>query len=161
MGRLSENGILKSYLDKSCGSEHYAICKYKDSLPDKAVNFLFLPNSPLNKEGGWERNKTEYSTIIRKTFLDRELLGLHVEKSVEGTFNQFFELTMPDSFPACDEGSPPFEVIKKHMPGELGKVRGAVQYSGKLVFYGFNTLQDLVFIVSLVVGFFFSLDLSY
>ena len=155
MGRLSENGILKSFLDKNCDTQKYKICKYKDSLPDQAVDFLFLPNSPLNQEGGWAKNKVEYSDIIKKTFQDKDLLMLHMKSSSSATLKQFFEIKIPDGYPSCDEGSPPFEVIKMYLPFELNGVRESVQYSGKLSFVRFNMLHQIMFVLSLVLVVFY------
>ena len=41
MGKLAESGILKTYLDKECPTKNYNICKYKDTLPAVAWEFVW------------------------------------------------------------------------------------------------------------------------
>ena len=66
MGKLVENGVLKSYLDAECKSKNYEICKYKDSLAphNYSGNFLFHPSSAFQKTGAWSSPHDEYKSII-------------------------------------------------------------------------------------------------
>ena len=61
MGKLSENGVLKKYLDKYCETEPNLLCAYKDKL---------------------------YKKIIAKTLRDPDLLLANINAALKGTFQQ-------------------------------------------------------------------------
>ena len=71
IGKLVENGVLKSYLDAECANKNYEICKYKDSLAPEnySGNFLFHPNSAFQQTGAWSKPHDEYKHIISDILL--------------------------------------------------------------------------------------------
>jgi hypothetical protein len=59
MGAMVEHGIAKQYLDEHCTDGNYKLCMYKDSLPQRAYEFVWDERSPLNKLGGWKQTKSQ------------------------------------------------------------------------------------------------------
>jgi hypothetical protein len=66
MGKLSENGVLKQYLDKYCGNEPNALCAYKDKLPEHGWDFVWESDGAFAHSGGWNHSDTLYKKIIAK-----------------------------------------------------------------------------------------------
>ena len=89
MGKLSENGVLKQYLDKYCGTEPNALCAYKDKLPEHGWDFVWESDGAFAHSGGWNHSDTLYNKIIRKTLTDPELLSANILAAVNATVQQF------------------------------------------------------------------------
>jgi hypothetical protein len=89
MGKLSENGVLKKYLDKYCGKEPNALCVYKDKLPEHGWDFVWESDGAFAHSGGWNHSDSLYNKIIRKTITDPELLSANIVASIKATANQF------------------------------------------------------------------------
>ena len=51
MGKLSENGVLKKYLDKYCTTEPNALCAYKDKLPEHGWDFVWETDGAFANSG--------------------------------------------------------------------------------------------------------------
>ena len=67
MGRLVDAGLLRPWLQEHCPTEHYGLCAYLDGLPTTSRAFLWYPESPLQRQGGWEATRAEYGRIVRGT----------------------------------------------------------------------------------------------
>lgn len=118
MGKLSENGMLKTYLDDHCEEENFRICQFKDSLPITGWMFVWQPWSPVYHTGGWEANREEYKTIIKGTFTEPKYLWMHCYKSVLTTFVQLAQLEVGDAVFPMKEGSNTFDALHAHFPDE-------------------------------------------
>lgn len=122
MGRLIDTGILSTYLNEKCGSKNFRICAYKDSLPPDSRNFLWDPESPLTKEGGWSKVKLEYNDIIRDALTTPKYLVRFIGQSVTGTLGQLFQNDVGSGLTTdwySSSGSPPYAAIKMHYPHQL------------------------------------------
>ena len=88
MGKLSENGVLKKYLDKYCETEPNLLCAYKDKLPEHGWDFVWESNGAFANSGGWDHSDTLYKKIIAKTLRDSDLLLANINAALKGTFQQ-------------------------------------------------------------------------
>lgn len=95
-GAFVEHGIIKEYLNEKCATSNYKICKYKDSLPDNAVAFIWDANSPFYKIGGFRETKAEFNEIIKGTLTSKKYLWLHFKAALKVTFKQLVSFNMGD-----------------------------------------------------------------
>lgn len=153
MGAMVEHGILKEYLDKECGDKDYRLCAYKDSLPDKAWQFVWEDYSPLHKVGGWKGTREEFNEIIFNTLTTPEYLWLHARESVKATGDQFVRFGINDGNGSFLEGTRIHTRIGKYYPHELKSYENAVQNNSGFhlnwwnrVIYGFTAFCGLVLI---------------
>lgn len=125
MGKLVENGVLKTYLDKACPVYHYNICTYKDSLPAVAWEFVWDNTSPLYRTGGWEANREEYNNILKDISTRPKYWVFLGYKSLEGTLRELSLTGIDESYKlpwtVFDADTPPFKAIQKYIPHELNE----------------------------------------
>jgi hypothetical protein len=128
IARLAENGILEAFLNDNCFEVNdYKLCDYKDKLPIFAFQYIWDPESPLAKTGGWETNKDEYNRLILETLKKPKYLKLHLIESVKATLKQYFQIEMGNGLWANDIGSSPYENIRIHFNEEIREYRQAKQ----------------------------------
>jgi len=148
MSRMNHLGILKEYLEESCGEKEYRICEYRDSLP-----FTFIwdyEKSPLYKTGGWEANREEYVKILRDIHTTPRYLFRIVTRDLESAFNQFFNFeTGPPKIHG--EKTPPHANIHWRFPEHMGDYAAARQSKGTLDVSMLNHAEILVVAISLLL----------
>lgn len=151
MARLNEMGILKNYLDKACAEgKNYRICEFKDQIPD---DFLWNPESPVNKTGGWEANKDEYNRIIGDILTNPFYLKTYLVQTLNGAAVQFVRIEAEHVQPML-QNSMPYEAIKSKFPYEryvysIGRQNHFNEY---LDFKRDASRQEIFFLLSLFVG---------
>ena len=151
MARLNEMGILKNYLDKACAEgKNYRICAFKDQIPD---DFLWNPDSPVNKTGGWEANKDEYNQIIADILTDPFYLKTYLVQTLNGAAAQFVRIEAEHVQPML-QNSMPYEAIKSKFQYErytysIGRQNHFNEY---LDFKRDAARQELFFLLSLFIG---------
>lgn len=96
MGALVEHGIAKTYLDEYCEEQEYKLCPYKDKLPPKGYDFLWNPESPFYKIGGWEDTKEEFDEIIFTTLTSPKYIAIHIQASLKATLEQLLQFGIGD-----------------------------------------------------------------
>jgi len=128
MARLSENGILKKYLDENCDKKTYKICAFKDDLPGSANAFLWEKYSPVYHTGGWVDSKPEYVEIIKGTFSSWEYLALHIKESFKTTKRQLLLFEAGDGNIAYRDGTSLFERFQKYFPREFKYYKNSMIY---------------------------------
>lgn len=79
VAKLSENGILKKYLEEHCSDNRYRLCDFKNQLPNHAWEFIWNEGSAFYKTGGWDSSKKEYDEIIWGTLSNPHYLFLHLK----------------------------------------------------------------------------------
>jgi hypothetical protein len=88
MAKISENGVLKEYLEKTCLKESHPMCVYKDQLPDHAWDFIW-PNDGIHmKLGGWYQTDSLYKKTINDILTDHSLLVYWMKVSLKDTWKQ-------------------------------------------------------------------------
>jgi hypothetical protein len=148
MSRLIDMEIVNDYLQEECGEKNYRLCEYKDEL---IWEFLWdYENSPLYKTGGWEENREEYRAIIKDIFLTPKYLKTFLVKSVESSFQQFFNYETGDT-PVLGIDSPPFYPITSYMKGQEKEYISSRQCNGRLDYAFLNNYQHYLFAASLLL----------
>ena len=132
MGKLSESGVLKTYLEKACPIYNYKICAYKDNLPPVAWEFVWdQTNSPVFKTGGWDSNKVEYNKIIKDIASRPKYWGFMSYKSIEATIRQVILTNIDEgeerSWIKFEKDHPLFIELGKRFPHEINEFQVARQ----------------------------------
>jgi len=63
-GSLLTKGVAQEYLADSCGAKNYKLCPYRASLTTDSDYFMWNPESPLYRIGGWQDAKPELTSMI-------------------------------------------------------------------------------------------------
>lgn len=108
VAKLTEEGVLKPYLDEACKDKEFNICLYKDSLPQNSPEFLWNPNSVLYQLGGWDANANEYKTIVSQIFSSPKWVWMYGKAAAVSSFNQFLLQNYREELIPYNEGSSPY-----------------------------------------------------
>lgn len=146
MNHLLETGILEDYLEKNCDKRDYKICDYKENL---GWDFIWAPESPIQKTGGWKANREEYNKIILDIVTTPKYVVLLSQKALEYSFKQFFSFNIEVPSPHL-EGSPPFGQIRWRFKDSLREYISSLQSAGKWDTHFLNFLQNILIMLSLV-----------
>ena len=147
MARLAENGILDQFLRENCATGEYKLCAYREQIPDRSFQFIWDPNSPLYKTGGWKANEAEYSKIIRKTLTKPEYLRLHIFRSIQATCRQLAVFNIGDANVPQMEGSIPFARINTYFFNELKEYRSTLQNNNSL---GLDFFSEIILLFAFI-----------
>ncbi len=151
MGAMVEHGIAKTYLDDHCSEKQYQLCAYKDSLPDKAYQFVWDEASPLYKMGGWKETKSEFNEIISATLTQPKYIKLHIRESLKATYQQILRFGIGDGNGSFLEGTVLHERISKFAPNDLSLYSTSRQSESKLKFLDFkNKMLNAVVIICML-----------
>ncbi|MFZ5553914.1 MAG: hypothetical protein ACOZCO_12430 [Bacteroidota bacterium] len=134
MGAMTEHGITKEYLDEFCPEKNYRLCTYKDSLPEKAWEFIWKKNSPLYVYGGWSDSKEEFNEIITATLTRPKYLWLHLKASCTATLQQLIMFRMGDGNGAFLKETELYTRVEKYFPQEIISYRESKQNRNELSF---------------------------
>ena len=119
MASFLEKGVLREYLDKTCPTKNYDICKYKDSLKEDFNYFLWNTGGPLVLAGGRDKVKPEYDQIIRGIITSPKLVYHFFKRSIKFCFRQSYTFQIGDgNTPLLTDEYIQF-VIEHHMPQHL------------------------------------------
>jgi hypothetical protein len=98
IGAMNEHGILKTILDDKCGIKDYKLCRYKDSLPLKAYQFIWeKETSPLYKIGSWNDVKPEFTDMINTSLTEPKYIKMHIAASLSATGDQLTRFRINDA----------------------------------------------------------------
>ncbi len=149
MGAMVEHGTVQKYLDEKCDSENYRLCAYKDSLPEKAWQFVWDEDSPFYKTGGWKGTRQEFNEIITGTLTSPKYLLLHIRESAKATLQQLTRFEIGDGSGVFLHGALLHKRIGTYFPRELPQYEKSLQNQNRLFFTGsFNILQTVIVVVS-------------
>ncbi len=152
MGALVEHGIAKKYLERHCDTQQYAMCAYKDSLPQLGWEFLWEPDSPFYKMGGWKETRNEFGQIIKGTLTSPEFIALHIKESVKATADQMIRFEIGDGNGSFLEGTQLHERVAHYFPRELPQYESSKQNKKELGALGaINTVYTVVVILSALI----------
>jgi hypothetical protein len=140
MGKFSESGVLKSYLNDKCSQKDYKICEFKDELPNHAWDFVWSNNGPFAKTGGWSQDPKEYKAIIRATFIEPKYLLLHISASIKATLNQVRLPYVGDGLANFDNNSSVYAHIHTNFPKSIPTFESSRQNQSVLDIRLFNEL---------------------
>ena len=156
MGKLSENGVLKKYLDKYCGKEPNALCAYKDKLPEHGWDFVWESDGAFAHSGGWNHSDTLYKKIIAKTITDPELLSANIVAAIKATANQFVLTGAGDGMGKVDTMGTLAVEMKQYYPHDYRRlVTVSKQQKEEIDFSTYNKwyeiLQWLIIFSALII----------
>lgn len=132
LGALVEHGVVKAYLDAHCGEKDYRLCAHRETLPEKAYEFVWNGSSPLALEGGWREMDREAGAIIRGSLTEPRFLLMHIRVSLEASWDQLLRFAVGDGAGHFGPGSRVHDAIAAHMPGALRQHEQSRQYGRTL-----------------------------
>lgn len=161
MGAMVEHGIVKNYLDDYCGTKRYKLCAYKDSLPERAYNFMWDEKSPFYKIGAWKETKNEFNEIIYGTLTKPKYIFMHIKESLKATLLQLSLFAIGDGNGSFLEGTLLHERISKYFSHDISAYTTSKQNQSQLDFLNLlNFLFLLVIVLSLFLLIFLLLKFS-
>ncbi len=160
MGAMVEHGIAKSYLDEHCAEGKYQLCQYKDSLPQRAYEFVWDEKSPVYKMGGWKETKTEFNEIIGRTLTTPKYIGMHIQASLKATAEQLSLFSIGDGNGVFLTGTLLHQRVGKYFPNELNGYEHTRQNTKTLnlitflnsVFFGVMIISTIALLLVLALG---------
>ncbi len=63
-GTLLHKGVAQQYLADNCAAKNYKLCQYRGELTTDSDYFMWNPESPLYRIGGWQDAKPELTAMI-------------------------------------------------------------------------------------------------
>ncbi|MBS1688773.1 MAG: hypothetical protein JSS96_08610 [Bacteroidetes bacterium] len=152
LSSLLQHGTLKQFLNDSCNSNNYKLCKYKDALPANTHYFLWDENSPLNKEGGLGAMNSEINHIIHVSFTSHQYLIPYLKSSTIASLKQLVLYTAADS-PPFNSTTDVYAAVSQYLPHELASFSTARQNTTGLsnVIQVYNYLGIALILISLLL----------
>lgn len=152
MGKLCENGILKTYLDDECATHPNPFCAYKDSLPEHTWDFVWNSHGILEKTGGWHHSKELYNQIIWGTLSKPKYIAQHIQAAISATAQQVILTHGGDGLTPLDTIATLAQELKLHYPDEYqGFINESKQQKSQIDFTFYNRIYDWSAIV-LILG---------
>ncbi|QJE72157.1 hypothetical protein HHL28_02710 [Aerophototrophica crusticola] len=100
-GRLVQDGIAQKFLAEHCPDPAYKLCDYQDQIVPDANEFLWHPDSPFRKVGGWGGADAELSRITKESL--KAYPGLHLRTALVATWHQILEVETGDGLDEWQE----------------------------------------------------------
>lgn len=151
IGHLVDTGILSEFLKDNCSKpefENCKLCKYKDNLPVDAASFIWSGDI-LEKTGGWENSKSEYTKIITATLKQPKYLFANLYKSFSYGLIQLSHNEIGHGLSAYNEGSAPYGQIHWRFHNELNNYLNSKQNKWKGINLNLDVLNNCHLIVIL------------
>jgi hypothetical protein len=159
MGAMVEHGIAKRYLDEHCADGNYQLCQYKDSLPQRAYEFVWDEESPVYKMGGWKATKTEFNEIIHNTLTTPRYIWMHIQESLKATAEQLSLFSIGDGNGKFNDGTLLHERVEYHFKGEIKSYENSLQNLDDFTLINLTNKVFYVVIISSTVALFLVLVL--
>lgn len=116
MGKMAENGILPTYLNEYCDEEDWTLCSFRDSLPVTGWQFVWDPNSPVHRTGGWQANESEYDQLLKEMVSRPKYAGLIAYKFFENSWIQMTQWNVGDNLFRYERDSNVQRAIQRYFP---------------------------------------------
>ena len=151
LSALVRTGLLKNYLDEACQLREYKICPYRDQFPKRGDEFIFLPDSPLHKVGGYLGYREEGSRLVREAILYQPVAVLRKWAELTGTQLRMVN-TARWTFGPMAQLQWPTRHFEKKYPAEIDSYRNSRQNLETLPFPKLSTIHEYVIAGSLVLA---------
>ncbi|MDX2135534.1 MAG: hypothetical protein SFV52_12125 [Saprospiraceae bacterium] len=148
VAKLSENGVLKKYLDDNCERYPYRLCAWKDKLPAYAWDFVWNADQPMQQLGGWEGTKTEFKAILRNIAWSPKYYTLLLYKALVDTGRQFVQTQVGDGLTPYGDNSNVYWKIHQYFDHEMPWHQASKQNNNLLGWAGYNWVYWFYLIVS-------------
>jgi hypothetical protein len=137
-GRLLQDGIVVRYLDRACPDPALRLCAYRKELPLSADDWMWWPESPFFKLGGWKEFTPEAQRIIVGTTLTDP--GAHVVTAVQDTLQQLVTVGTGDG--VSPENNQHAEwALSERAPHAMARFRAAAQQRDRFDFTAINEVE--------------------
>jgi hypothetical protein len=150
LARLLSDGIPQKLLAEHCSERHYQLCQYQADLPLSLGYYLWDPNSPLERTGGWGGSQAESWRVIEDCL--REYPVLVLQGAVRTFFIQLGSFRTAADLRPFLEGTAINYEMQRRFPNEYGAYRASRQQQGRLSVDIFTWLHWWVFVFSAVVS---------
>lgn len=153
VAKLSENGLLKEYLNKEASATNLKIYLYKDSLPIFASDFIWDTNSPLYKSGGWEANLDEYQFVVGDMLSNPHYFKKFIAHSFVDGLRQLFNTQVGEEFIPYQQGSSPALQVEWHFKDDIQSYYQSRQNNNclNIDFDRVATKQNILLALSLLI----------
>ncbi|HSP87921.1 MAG TPA: hypothetical protein VLN45_07290 [Ignavibacteriaceae bacterium] len=133
INKFAYTGILTRTLDKYCSEKNWKLCNYKENIrANKNISnwYFWGDDSPLQKLGGWEKNKEnrdEYQDIVFHSVISffPEILT----NSLKETTKQLINFRSSYGLGRFDESYAVYRVIQNRYPEEFNNYLDAKQFA--------------------------------
>lgn len=135
--RMLQDGLVKQVLNDTCPQSHYALCAYRNALPDRADKWLWGPRTPFVALHRFNGTEEESQRIVLESLARYPLLniGLALRDSAE----QFV------TFRTGDQIEPQQWILypdfHNYIPGQLKAYATARQQKGQIDFRPINAVH--------------------
>ncbi|WP_018344734.1 hypothetical protein [Cytophaga aurantiaca] len=167
-GRLSETGLLKTYLQDQCASAPSPLCRYTDSLSNSAADFIWNDQSALNKvsrthfngaqatgEEKWHYLNNEVcKPVVKDIFTTPKYLSRFLYYGIRESVIQFFQINIGAGLSQYGYNSAPFWPIRDHVAAELPAFLSSEQNTRHLDFDLLNVINYVVLLLSVCIFWF-------
>lgn len=144
-GRLLQDGIVKRLLDDTCPKSGYALCAYKDDLPETADLWLWGEGSPFLELDRFDGTRAESRRIIAETL--RRYPWMHARTALDAAVTQFA------AFETGDQIEPQQWILypdfQRLLPDQLSDYMEARQQTEPIDFDAINDVHTTVAVLSL------------
>jgi hypothetical protein len=144
MNHLLETGILEEFLHANCEQRNYRICEFRDNM---GWDFLWNPESPVHRTGGWEANREEYNKIIKEVVTTPRHAIMLFQKGIEYSAIQFFYINTEPPWVQLQESAPYYQ-MEAHFKHNMREYHSSRQNNSRLRADLTNDLQLIVTILS-------------
>jgi hypothetical protein len=148
MGVLTSRGIAQEYLKEYCGSKHYKLCAYLDSLDPPNGGFCW-GHSPLYKLGGWtDSMEAECADIVHGTLTKPKYIWLNIQAASKYSWIQLYSFKTGRGNGAYMTDWPVLSNIRYYTPRDLNRYVSSRQNTNTLLDYYYNQWN---YILSMVI----------
>ncbi|MBG8554413.1 hypothetical protein [Hymenobacter guriensis] len=148
MGRLAETGMLDRVLHDQCQNHNWQLCQHRAELPDNAVDFIWPTESVLNRTGGWEGSRAEYTEILGVVARTPRYYPVLLEEALQATGRQLVHNKVGDGLTRQVENSNAFWKIQESFGYELKEYTNSLQNHNQLHFDDLNERYTLLLVLS-------------
>jgi hypothetical protein len=150
MARLYRAGLLTRFLQEECGHHSWALCAIKDDPVRDESFYIWHPDGPLHRLGGWSAKRKEQRRLIRKIVrrypleVSRDAAGQVLRQLVSIRFDYLTALGRePERYVNG--------VLRQRFPEEFARYVTARQYEGRLPLRAVTAISTTAVVVAAVV----------
>jgi hypothetical protein len=137
-GRLLQDGIVARYLDRVCPDPTLRLCAYRNALPTSTDDWMWWPESPFYKLGGWQEFTPEAERIIAGTILTDP--GTHIVTAVRNTLDQLVTVDTGDGV-SPENNQHAVWALSEQAPQAMTRFHAAAQQRDLFDFTAINRIQ--------------------
>ncbi len=153
MASLVDKGIVQVFLNEQCGKKKYELCQYKQEIPSDSNIFLWDPNSPLFKVGGWDHSRDNLMPIIHDIVTTPRYLGLFVGSIFGHAWQQAITIGIGDGNDKFGPNSRVKYIVQEYIGREVGifgqSKQNVIGFQHKLAVV--NLFFAILVVISLIV----------